>query len=171
MRSRYLQWPGKSSCSVESLLSWGVHQFWIYFLYHITWIPRRINLFLSLIKWPGKKRVFCENNLLNQNKSTNTHNMKTWQKRTLFLQNTSSGCFCIEEFIFFYWRLGPSSLIHKTTSGQESSIRGYNQPLQPSYKLGVLKHFVKFTRYDQQWSLFFKENWTSWSEIVLRKEF
>ena len=66
-------------------ISWEVRVFWIYFLHQYTWIPGRINLFQSLIKWLGKRKIVsCENNLFVQNRSTYVHNMETWQKRTPF---------------------------------------------------------------------------------------
>ena len=41
---------------LNNWISLEVHLFWIYLLHWNTWILGRMNLFLSLIKWPGKKK-------------------------------------------------------------------------------------------------------------------
>ena len=48
-----------------------------------------------------ERLVFCEENLFMQNRSTNVHNMKTWQNENLSYRTSPSGCFWILRLFSF----------------------------------------------------------------------
>ena len=65
-------------------ISWEVHLLWIYHLRQNTWIPRRINLFSSLLKSPEQKKTFFrESKLFVKGNSTNGGLV---QKNTFFTE-------------------------------------------------------------------------------------
>ena len=123
-----------------------MHQFWIYYLHRITCIHRRINLFLSLVKWFGEKTLFCENNFWVQSRSNNRLNMKTWQKRTWFLQSTP-------QWLLLYLNIQ----IFLLETGERNNQGSTKQPgiKEVSWiQAAAYNSTTNFRENNQQWSFF-----------------
>ena len=79
---------------LNNLTSWEVHMPWIYYLHQNTSITVRINLFLSLVNWPGKKTVFCENNIYIKQCRTMPSIWRLGKNEHLIYRISPSCCFC-----------------------------------------------------------------------------
>ena len=90
-----------------------------------------------------KKPVSYDNNFFFQHRSTNVHNMETWQKGTPFRRTPPSGCFCLtsggqrlrgnEDITFSIYHVTPSDHVINTLCQLV-----YNCPLSEASDLSSL---------------------------------
>ena len=109
-----MNWLVGTYCSVvnrdvllDNILFYEVLLFLIYLWYQNTWLPSRINLILSLVKWTGKSNLLLENffypEQVNQCSQYGVFLHLFYKILSSVYQLLYHSCFCIIKYTMFFY--------------------------------------------------------------------